>query len=201
MDLSNVYGFNVIVIGLNTIIAMIIALAAGKAHEVIHAMRAKQLGYKVNKITLWKQQNDVAVFLVAHPKKLQKIQNGERAGLYEIPTMYDIAGSSNFYNKADMGISIYRNFKDGMTYFYMQKVKYRNLGEVGMCTFKYNMLNNRFEPAELDPSGQVDTRGNRTVNSLKIRNDNLLVEDIEQVEMPMSSGITPNTEFDDDLPF
>jgi len=61
MDLGNVYGFNVLVIILNTIIALIIALAAGKAHEVIHAMRAKQLGYKVNKITLWKNETDIAI--------------------------------------------------------------------------------------------------------------------------------------------
>jgi len=61
MDLSNVYGFNVLVIILNTIIAIIIALVAGKFHEVIHALRAKQLGYKVNKISLWKNETDIAI--------------------------------------------------------------------------------------------------------------------------------------------
>ena len=61
MDLGNVYGFNVIVIILNTIVAMVIALVAGKVHEVIHALRAKQLGYKVNGISLWKNETDVDI--------------------------------------------------------------------------------------------------------------------------------------------
>lgn len=61
MDLGNVYGFNLIAIILNTIIAMVLALVAGKVHEVIHALRARQLGYKVNKITLWKNETDIAI--------------------------------------------------------------------------------------------------------------------------------------------
>ena len=130
---------------------------------------------------------------------MQKVQAGEMSGLYEVPSMYDIAGSSNFYNKADMGISIYRNFKDGMTYFYMQKVKYRNLGEVGLCTFKYNILNNRFEPAEISEYGEQDELGNKLINRLKIREENLLKDEVEQVEMSLSSGMTPNADFDDDI--
>ena len=59
MDLGNVYGFNVIVIILNTILALVIALAAGKMHEVIHAIRAKQLGYKVTSFPLYKNEVDI----------------------------------------------------------------------------------------------------------------------------------------------
>lgn len=150
----------------------------------------------LNKITLWKQENDVAVFLVAHPKKMQKIQSGDNAGLHEIPSMYDISASANFFNKADVGICVYRNFKEDLTYFYIQKMKYRNLGQVGFCTFKYNKLNNRFEPAERD-----DSNPHEPVRVLKKRIENLIKVDAEQVEIPMSSGITPNYEFDDDLPF
>ena len=61
MDLGNVYGFNLISIILNTILAMVIALVAGKVHEVIHAVRARQLGYKVNKITWWKNETNIAI--------------------------------------------------------------------------------------------------------------------------------------------
>lgn len=61
MDLSNVYGFNIILIVANTIIALVIALILGKLHEVIHAIRAKQLGYKVNKISLWKNETDIDI--------------------------------------------------------------------------------------------------------------------------------------------
>ena len=159
----------------------------------------------LNTITLWKQRHDCAVFLVAHPKKLPKIQTGENSGLYEVPSMYDIAGSSNFFNKTDIGITIYRNFKEGLTYFYVQKMKYRNLGEVGFATFKYNKLNNRFEPAELLGGGVMDEYGNPAIRQLSLRHKNLLQEEVEQSEMPMSSGMRPNMGFeyeeDDDLPF
>jgi len=144
----------------------------------------------LNKITLWKQENDVAVFLVAHPKKMTKQQSGENAGLHEIPSLYDIAGSSNFYNKADMGICVYRNFKENLTYFYMQKVKYRNLGEIGLCSFKYNTLNNRFEWAERDGDD---------IRRLKDRSNNFLVEDSNQAEMGMPIVMTPNYSFEDDI--
>ena len=61
MDLYNLYGFNIIVIILNTILALVIALALGKFHEVLHALKAKQLGYRVNKISWWKNEVDIAV--------------------------------------------------------------------------------------------------------------------------------------------
>ena len=41
--------------------------------------------------------NNVLVILVAHPTKLQKSPEGK----YNKPTLYDIAGSANFYNKTD----------------------------------------------------------------------------------------------------
>jgi twinkle protein len=166
------------------------------AHDFGGKSETQYIEDALNRITLWKQVNDVAVFVVAHPKKMQKQQSGENAGLHEVPTLYDIAGSSNFFNKADMGICIYRNFKEGLTYFYMQKVKYRNLGEVGVCTFKYNALNNRFEPAQYEPSYADDP-----AKVTKIRHKNMLQEEVEQVEISMTSTMKPNMEFDDDLPF
>lgn len=61
MDITDVGGFNLLMIIINTIIAMVIALVAGKSHELIHALRAKQLGYTVKKITLWKNETDIDI--------------------------------------------------------------------------------------------------------------------------------------------
>ena len=44
-------------------------------------------------------------FIVAHPTKMQKNDSGG----YDPPTAYDIAGSANWYNKADNIISIWRD--------------------------------------------------------------------------------------------
>jgi len=73
----------------------------------------------------------VHVFLVAHPVKMNKGADGE----FEVPNLYKIAGSHNFYSKPDIGIVVHRNRKDGTVVVYIQKVRYEpengQLGSVG----------------------------------------------------------------------
>lgn len=85
------------------------------------------------------KRNNIMIFLVAHPRKMPK-----NNGIYEVPTMYDISGSSNFYNKTDFGVSIYRNFASGQTEVYVQKVKFKHMGEVGKVDFMWNKDNGRY---------------------------------------------------------
>jgi len=88
---------------------------------------------------------DVLVILIAHPRKMQKT----KGQVHDIPTLYDISGSANFYNKADYGLTIYRERNDkglinnGQIHF--QKVKFRHLGQTGMIEFRFNYNNGRFE--------------------------------------------------------
>ena len=93
----------------------------------------------LNELTIFKQVHDVGVFLVAHPRKMAKIKdmNHPMHGLHEVPTLYDISGSKSFYDKADVGITVYRNFTTKQTTIYVQKVKFKHLGEVGMQNFNY----------------------------------------------------------------
>lgn len=102
----------------------------------------------LNKITLFKQINDLCIFLVAHTRKMQKVRDNKSDyyGLHEIPTLYDIAGSSNFYNKADFGITVYRNFNTKMIEVYVQKSKYKHLGDIGLANFHYDKVTSRFYP-------------------------------------------------------
>jgi len=65
-------------------------------------------------------------------------------GMYEVPSLYDIAGSANFYNQVDNGITVYRDFKKELTRVLIQKVKYRHIGELGEAQFKYNLQNGRY---------------------------------------------------------
>ena len=48
--------------------------------------------------------NSVHVWLVAHPRQLQQWKG-------EAPTLYDIAGSAHFINKADVGLVVHRDFE------------------------------------------------------------------------------------------
>jgi len=87
------------------------------------------------------EQNNVHCFLVAHPTKLGKSKD---TGMFEIPNMYNISGSANFYNKTDNGISVYRNYQTETTEVYVQKVKFSHWGKIGNCSFTYDLPSGRY---------------------------------------------------------
>lgn len=91
------------------------------------------------------RRKKVLVVLAAHPTKLKQDPVTHR---FPVPTMYDIAGSAAFFNKADFGIAIERDRDAGVTRIHVQKVKFRHLGQCGKASFKYNMFNGRFIPFE-----------------------------------------------------
>lgn len=86
------------------------------------------------------KRNNIMIFLVAHPRKMQRIANG-----YEVPTMYDISGSSNFYNKTDFGICVYRNNSTQLTEIHIQKVKFKHLGKTGIVSWQWEYENGRYQ--------------------------------------------------------
>lgn len=101
------------------------------------------IGRQLDKITNFKQKYNIHIFLVAHPTKIKKDKN---TGLYEIPTLYDIAGSANFFNKADGGTCVYRDFNEKKIKVIIQKMKYKHIGQEGLAEFTFNELNGRFTP-------------------------------------------------------
>lgn len=80
-------------------------------------------------------------FLVAHPTKVKKDKN---TGRYDIPTLYDIAGSANFFNKTFNGFCVYRDFDRLITTVYVQKVKFKHLGKIGYVEYRYDLENGRY---------------------------------------------------------
>ena len=96
----------------------------------------------LDKLTNFAQQNDILVVLMAHPTKMSKNKDGQ----IEVPTLYDISGSANFYNKADFGLVVHRDRLTNTVEVRVQKVKFRHLGEVGTAYFKYNINNGRYTP-------------------------------------------------------
>lgn len=78
----------------------------------------------------------VHLFLLAHPRKVEK---NRQTGKYNIPTLYDISGSANFYNKTHNGICVYRDFDTNEVYVYRQKVKNWWNGSVGYSSFRFDV--------------------------------------------------------------
>ena len=103
----------------------------------------------LDKLTNFAQQNDVLVILMAHPTKMQRDSSGQTM----VPTLYDISGSAHFFNKCDFGIVVHRDRINDRVEVRVSKVKFRHLGEVGKCWFKYNLANGRYTPCDdgLDP--------------------------------------------------
>jgi twinkle protein len=120
----------------------------------------------LDKLTNFAQINDVLVVLMAHPTKLPKTKDGR----IEAPTLYDISGSANFFNKADFGIVVHRRREENYVEIHVQKVKFRHLGEPGMCTFKYNINNGRYTPFDLlTPGNIIWDNENHLVKQIKER--------------------------------
>lgn len=94
-------------------------------------------------LTLFCQQHNVNVLLIAHPTKMRK---DEKTGEYLIPTLYDVKGTGDFYDQSHCGLTIYRNFgEDDYIKAVVTKVKYKHQGKLGeTILFKYNLANGRF---------------------------------------------------------
>lgn len=102
----------------------------------------RYVSHVLDKLQNFAQHNDVLVILMAHPTKQPK----NKDGVIEAPTLYDISGSANFYNKADFGIVVHRNRVENTVEVHVQKVKFRHLGACGTALFKYNLNNGRYVP-------------------------------------------------------
>jgi len=93
-------------------------------------------GVCLRKLRKFARKNNICIILVAHPAKMMRNKD---SGKYPIPSMYDISGSANFYNKADNGIVVYRNFDENNVEVHIKKVKYKNYGQLGMVKFNYDV--------------------------------------------------------------
>ena len=133
-------------------------------------------------IDAFKKRYDVHVFLVAHPTKIKK---DKQTMLFEVPTLYDISGSANFFNKSDNGITVYRNYENKTSEIYVQKVKFHHWGKQGQYMVKWDETSGRYYPAIENPNY-----------------DNWLQKEVTQTDIKLSVNIdfdngritTPKTE-------
>lgn len=85
--------------------------------------------------------HDVHIWLVAHPTKMHRKDDGTEP----VPTLYDVAGSAHFRNKADMGLTVWRDVgaDDRRVSVHVTKVRYADHGRLGAVQFDYNPANKR----------------------------------------------------------
>lgn len=86
----------------------------------------------------------VHVCVIAHPTKSVK----DAEGKYRMPTLYDIAGSANWYNKTDLGVIVHREGPDA-TLIKVQKSRYHEIiGKPGEVLMQFSQDEGRFVETE-----------------------------------------------------
>ena len=99
----------------------------------------------LSKIEIFAKKYDVLVFIVAHPTKMYKNQDGK----IDEPTMYNIKGGGEWYDASYHGILVHRDYEQKTVKAKVLKVKFQNLGENGAeAHFKWEPQSGCFIPHE-----------------------------------------------------
>lgn len=86
------------------------------------------ISVQLAKIRRFARVNAIHIFLVVHPKNLEK----DKSGKYPAPTAYDIAGGAMWRNKADNILCVYRpDMTSSRTEVQIQKIRFRRNGTAG----------------------------------------------------------------------
>ena len=121
------------------------------------------ISHELDKLCAFQQKHDILTILVAHPTKMKRGANGN----FDKPTLYDINGSANFFNKTDFGISVHRDKDTHVTEVHVQKVRFRHFGEPGTAFFKFNINNGRYGDAVLQGGEYVCLQWDNTNHLIK----------------------------------
>lgn len=102
------------------------------------------ISQSLTKIRRFARKHGCHVWLVAHPFKLQK----KNDGTYPVPTPYDISGSAHWRNKADNCIAVWRDTSPGDSIFeveiHVQKIRKKHIGRLGMAKLRYEYSTGRY---------------------------------------------------------
>jgi len=97
----------------------------------------------LTKIEAFAKKYDVLVFIVAHPTKMYKTQDGK----IEEPNMYNIKGGGEWYDASYHGLLVHRDYEKKNTKVKVLKVKFQNLGENGgECFFTWEPKSGSYIP-------------------------------------------------------
>jgi len=101
------------------------------------------ISQSLSKLRRYGRNNKTHMFVVAHPTKIQK---DPKTGAYPVPTLYDINGSANWRNKADMGVVVWRDMgtPGSPNEIHVQKVRFRECGQTGVVHLYFDVVSGRF---------------------------------------------------------
>ena len=137
----------------------------------------KYISEQLDKITRFCELNKVHCFLVAHPTKIMKDKATKK---YEVPNLYSISGSANFYNKTANGLTVYRDYETGQTEIHIQKVKFKHWGKVGLVVLGWDYKNGRYYKGTPNYESWINTiEPPKQIDNTNFLNEGLINNNIE----------------------
>lgn len=119
----------------------------------------KYISECLDKIDNFNKKNNLHGFIVAHPTKMEK----DNQGAYVVPNLYSISGSAHFFNKTALGWTVYKKAQ-GQTEVHVQKVKFKYWGEVGLIEYFWDQKTGRYYSMNPDYSNWIVKETKETEN-------------------------------------
>jgi twinkle protein len=117
----------------------------------------KYISETLSMLRRFARNHDVHLWLVAHPRMLQRRKDG--SDKEPVPSPYEIAGSAHWNNKADNIICVWRDraADTGDVDIHVQKVRKKRVGRVGLVSLRYDRVTGRYHDPMRDAEGRVYT--------------------------------------------
>ena len=102
----------------------------------------RDAGAAVREHFVFIRYDGVHVWFVAHPAKMY----AEPGKSLKAPGLYDISGSANWANKADIGLTVHRpDPKTHETEIHVRKVRFKHVGKIGSLMMIWEKASGRYE--------------------------------------------------------
>ena len=96
----------------------------------------------LGRVRRFSDNHGLHTWFVAHPRIMRR----EKAdGPLPVPTLYDISGSANWANKADIGLVVHRpNPASDRVDIYIRKVRFKAEGKIGAVSLRWDYSTGRY---------------------------------------------------------
>ena len=115
----------------------------------------EHIGQALRTVRRFARGHQVAVWIVAHPKMLQR---DPKTGQYPVVGPYEISGSANWHNKPDVCISVWRkrdpSCPSSEVEVHVQKIKSKYIGQLGMARLDWDRVTGRYSDQQRDADGR-----------------------------------------------
>ena len=111
-----------------------------------HMTETEYTGEALIKFRRFARNHDVHLWIVAHPTKMRRVETSNGTEAEPVPNLWDISGSAHFRNKADVGVTVWRDLVNGphdVVQIHITKMRWEDNGQLGTVRFGYDAASKR----------------------------------------------------------